>query len=62
MDSEKKDQREQLNAILGKYDQSVQRVYQSILKQEKGVKNLRKDQIKTLIDGEIMAQVNKNAD
>ena len=54
--------KEQLNEILGKYDPSVQKVYQRVLKQEKSVKNIRKDQMKSLIDNEIMAEVNKNAD
>ena len=54
--------REQLSEILGKYDQPVQQVYQSILQHEKGVKNIRKDQMKALINSEIMAQVNKNVD
>ena len=54
--------KEQLNDILSKYEPAVQKVYQRVLKQEKGVKNIRKDQIKNLIDNEIMAQVNGNAD
>ena len=53
-----RDKKEELNKILSKYSPDVQKVYQRVLKQEKGVKNIRKDQIKTLIDNEIMAQVN----
>ncbi len=52
-----RDKREELNKILSKYSPEVQKVYQQVLKQEKGVKNIRKDQIKSLIDNEIMVQV-----
>lgn len=54
-----RDKKEELNKILSKYSPEVQKVYQRVLKQEKGVKNIRKDQIKSLIDSEIMEQVSK---
>lgn len=56
-----RDKKQELNNILSKYEPSVQKVYQQVLKQEKGVKNIRKDQMKSLIDNEIMAQVKNNA-
>lgn len=59
MNEEKRDKKKELNDILSKYSPDVQKVYQRVLKQEKGVKNIRKDQIKTLIDNEIMAQVSQ---
>ena len=55
-----RDKKKELNEILSKYTTPVQKVYQQVLKQEKGVKNIRKDQIKSLIDSEIMAQVNSD--
>lgn len=56
-----RDKKQELNEILSKYEPAVQKVYQQVLKQEKGVKNIRKDQMKSLIDNEIMAQVKNNA-
>ena len=55
-----RDKKKELNDILSKYDSSVQKVYQKVLKQEKMVKNIRKDQMKTLINNEIMEQVKKD--
>lgn len=55
-----RDKKKELNDILGQYDVSVQKVYQSILTQEKQIKNIRKAQMKSLIDNEIMQQVQKN--
>ena len=55
-----RDKKTELNEILGKYDSSVQKVYQQVLKKEKTVKNIRKDQMKSLIDNEIMEQVKNN--
>ena len=55
-----RDKKKELNAILGQYDASVQKVYQRILKQEKLIKNIRKAQMKSLIDNEIMQEVQKN--
>lgn len=57
-----RDKKKELNDILAKYDTPVQRVYQQVLKQEKNVKSIRKDQMKSLIDNEIMEQVKNNAD
>jgi len=57
-----RDKKKELNDILVKYDTPVQHVYQQVLKQEKNVKSIRKDQIKSLIDNEIMDQVKNNAD
>ena len=50
----------ELNDIMKKYDIGVQTVYQRILAQEKSIKNIRKMQIKSLIDKEIMQQVQNN--
>ena len=50
----------ELNDIMKKYDIGVQKVYQRILTQEKSIKNTRKMQIKSLIDKEIMQQVQNN--
>ena len=55
-----RDKRKELNEILNKYDPSVQKVYQKVLSQEKNIKNIRKAQMKSLIDKEIMEQVQKN--
>ena len=57
-----RDKKKELNDILAKYDTPVQRVYQQVLKQEKNVKSIRKDQMKSLIDNEMMQQVQNNAD
>lgn len=55
-----RDKKKELNEILNKYDPSVQKVYQKILSQEKSIKNIRKAQMKSLIDKEIMQQVQKD--
>ena len=55
-----RDKKKELNDILGQYDISVQKVYQKILVQEKSIKNIRKAQMKSLIDKEIMQQVQSN--
>ena len=55
-----RDKRKELNEILGQYDVRVQKAYSKILTQEKSIKNIRKAQMKSLIDGEIMQQVEKN--
>ena len=54
------DKKQELNEILYKYDSSVQVVYQKVLTQEKSIYNIRKAQMKSLIDKEIMEQVQKN--
>lgn len=54
-----RDKKKELNDILNKYDISVQKVYQRVLSQEKNIKNIRKAQMKALIDKEIMQQVQK---
>lgn len=43
-----------------KYDEAVQTVYKKILAQEKSLKKTKRMQIKSLLDGEIMQQVQKN--
>lgn len=55
-----RDKKKELNEILNKYDHSVQKVYQNVLSQEKSIKNIRKAQMKSLIDKEIMQQVQKD--
>ena len=55
-----RDKKKELNDILEKYDVAVQRVYQGVLSQEKVIKSIRKAQMKSIIDKEIMAQVQKN--
>lgn len=52
-----RDKKKELNDILSKYDPAVQKVYQQVLSQEKSIKNIRKAQMKSLIDQEIMQQV-----
>lgn len=52
-----RDKKRELNDILSKYDPAVQKVYQKVLSQEKSIKNIRKVQMKSLIDKEIMQQV-----
>lgn len=51
------DKKSELNDILSKYDPAVQKVYQNVLSQEKSIKNIRKAQMKSFIDKEIMLQV-----
>lgn len=55
-----RDKKKELNEILEKYDGAVQSVYQKVLSQEKVIKNIKKAQMKAIIDKEIMAQVQKN--
>ena len=55
-----RDKKKELNEILSKYDSAVQKVYQKVLSQEKSIKNIRKAQMKSLIDKEIMQQVQTN--
>lgn len=55
-----RDKKKELNEILNKYDPSVQKVYQRVLSQEKNMKNIRKAQMRSLIDKEIMQQVQKD--
>ena len=55
-----RDKKKELNEIFGKYDPAVQKVYQKVLSQEKNIKNIRKAQMKSLIDKEIMQQVNSD--
>ncbi|MCM1232544.1 MAG: hypothetical protein NC489_20665 [Ruminococcus flavefaciens] len=50
----------ELNDIMKNYDYAVQSVYQKILAQEKNIKNTKRMQIKSLIDKEIMQQVQDN--
>ncbi len=57
-----RDKKKELNDILAKYDTPVQHVYQQVLKHEKSVKSIRKDQMKSLIDNEIMERVKSNVD
>lgn len=54
-----RNKKQELNDILSKYDSAVQKVYQKVLSQEKNIKNIRKAQMKSLIDKEIMEQVQK---
>ena len=51
---------EEINDIMKKYDEAVQTVYAKILAQEKSIKNTKRMQIKSLLDEEIMQQVQKN--
>ena len=55
-----RNKKQELNDILSKYDLAVQKVYQKVLSQEKNIKNIRKEQMKSLIDKEIMEQVQKD--
>jgi hypothetical protein len=55
-----RNKKQELNDILSKYDAAVQKVYQKVLSQEKNIKNIRKAQMKSLIDKEIMEQVQKD--
>ena len=55
-----RNKKQELNDILSKYDPAVQKVYQKVLAQEKNIKNIRKAQMKSLIDKEIMEQVQKD--
>lgn len=55
-----RNKKQELNDILSKYDLAVQKVYQKVLSQEKNIKNIRKAQMKSLIDKEIMEQVQKD--
>ena len=55
-----RNKKQELNDILSKYDPAVQKVYQKVLSQEKNIKNIRKAQMKSLIDKEIMEQVQKD--
>jgi hypothetical protein len=55
-----RNKKQELNDILSKYDSAVQKVYQKVLSQEKNIKNIRKAQMKSLIDKEIMEQVQKD--
>lgn len=55
-----RNKKQELNDILSKYDPAVQKVYQKVLLQEKNIKNIRKAQMKSLIDKEIMEQVQKD--
>lgn len=50
----------EINDIMKKYDEAVQTVYKKILAQEKSLKKTKRMQIKSLLDGEIMQQVQKN--
>lgn len=43
-----------------KYDEVVQTIYKKILAQEKSIKNTKRMQLKSLINEEIMQQVQKN--
>ena len=54
-----RNKKQELNDILSMYDSAVQKVYQKVLSQEKNIKNIRKAQMKSLIDKEIMEQVQK---
>ena len=55
-----RNKKQELNDILSKYDSAVQKIYQKVLSQEKNIKNIRKAQMKSLIDKEIMEQVQKD--
>lgn len=55
-----RDKKKELNDILVKYDPSVQQVYRKVLTGEKNIKNMRKAQMKSIIDKEIMQQVQNN--
>lgn len=51
---------EEINDIMAKYNEGVQIVYKKILAQEKSIKNTKRMQLKSLINEEIMQQVQKN--
>lgn len=51
---------EEINDIMTKYNEVVQTVYKKILAQEKSIKNTKRMQLKSLINDEIMQQVQKN--
>lgn len=51
---------EEINDIMKKYNEVVQVIYQKILAQEKSIKNTKRMQLKSLINEEIMQQVQKN--
>ena len=54
------DKKKEVNDILNKYDPAIQKVYQQILTKEKCVNILGKVQMKSIIDEEIMQQVQNN--
>ncbi len=51
---------EEINDIMMKYSEVVQTVYKKILAQEKSIKNTKRMQLRSLINEEIMQQVQKN--
>lgn len=51
---------EEINFIMRKYEETVQTIYKNILAQEKNINNTKRMQIKSLINEEIMQQVQKN--
>ncbi len=51
---------EEINDIMKKYNEVVQVIYPKILAQEKSIKNTKRMQLKSLINEEIMQQVQKN--
>ncbi len=51
---------EEINDIMKKYNEVVQVIYKKILAQEKSIKNTKRMQLKSLINEEIMQQVQKN--
>ncbi len=55
-----RDKEKELNGILSQYNLAVQSVYKNILSSEKNTKNMRKRQMKSLIDQEIMQRVTKD--
>lgn len=55
-----RNKKEELNKIMGRYKPAVQKVYHQIITQEKSIKNIRKGQLKSIIDQEIMKQVQEN--
>ena len=55
-----RDKKKELNDIFRQYDIGIQKAYSKILTQEKSIKNIRKAQMKSLIDKEIMQQVQKD--
>lgn len=50
----------EINDIMNKYNEVVQTIYQKILAQDKSIKNTKRMQLKSLINEEIMQQVQKN--
>lgn len=50
----------EINDIMDKYNEVVQTIYQKILAQDKIIKNTKRMQLKSLINEEIMQQVQKN--